>query len=210
MTSSVCIPADEQTRDDLVTFLRRAMTFGDQGVRFVSHGQIASVTVPVTASAGILDLGATILGMRVIRLGAAARFDAVTPIAASADALADGADLEIPAAGALPAWASVTAPRTGWEPVGEVEADVVRAAAETTQQEVARLLPESPGEAIIRRVRREVWADPVHALPQLTRGSAVALHGLGFLGADAVRVTTAGPWVRASTRLGDVLEKHSL
>lgn len=203
----MCIPADEQTRDDLVTFLRRAMTFGDQGVRFASHGQIASVTVPVTASAGILDVGATILGMRVIRLAAAGQFDAVTPIGASADALADGADLQIPAAGALPAWASVSPPRVGWESAGEVDADVVRAAAETTQQEVARLLPESAGEAIIRRVRREVWADPVHAMPLLTRGAAVALHGLGFLGPDPVRVTTAGPWVRASTRLGDVLAK---
>ena len=173
----------------------------------MSHGGVAVVTVPVTASAGIMDLGSTILGIRVVRLVESADFDAVSPIAATVEALQAGADLEIPNAGALPAWASVSPPRGGWEPVGAAGADVVRAAAATTQKEVARLLPESPGEALIRRIRREVWSDPVHALPQLTRGAAVALDGLGFLGDDDVRVTVAGPWVRASTRLGDVLEK---
>ena len=210
MADNVCTPADDRTRSDLLTFLQRAATFGDQGVRFSAQGDIAIVAVPITASAGILDSGATILGIRVLRLAHPARFDAVTPIAASVDALQAGADLEIPAAGTLPAWASVTPPRSGWEGIGDIGAEVVRAAAETTQKEVARLLPDSPGEALIRRVRREVWADPVHAMPDLTRGSAVALDGLGFLAGDAVRLTRTGPWVRASTRLGDVLEKRAL
>lgn len=154
-----------------------------------------------------MDLGSTILGVRVVRLGEPAEFDAVTPIGASIEALQAGADLEIPDAGTLPAWASISPPRGGWERVDAVGVDVIRAAAETTQKEVARLLPESPGEALIRRIRREVWSDPVHAMPQLTRGAAVALDGLGFLGSDDVRVTVASPWVRASTRFGDVLEK---
>lgn len=205
--SNVCTFADERTRDDLVTFLQRAQAFGDQGVRFTAHGEVAVVTVPVTASAGLMDLGSTILGVRVVRLGAQAEFDAVTPIGASVEALRAGADLEIPDAGTLPAWASVSPPRGGWERVDSVGSEVLLAAAETTQKEVARLLPESPGEALIRRIRREVWSDPVHAMPQLTRGVAVALDGLGFLSKDDVRVTVAGPWTRASTRLGDVLEK---
>lgn len=205
--SSVCTFAEERSRADLVTLLRRAQTFGDQGVRFTSHGEIAVVTVPVTASAGLMDLGSTILGIRAFRLAEPATFDAVSPISASVEALEAGADLEIPAAGALPAWASISPPRTGWEAVDTVTPDVLRAAAETTQKEVARLLPESPGEALIRRIRREVWSDPVHAMPRVSRGVAVALDGLGFLGRDAVRVTSVGPWTRASTRLGDVLEK---
>ncbi|WP_293697943.1 hypothetical protein [uncultured Agrococcus sp.] len=204
---SVFTFSDARTRDDLVTFLQRAATFSDQGVRFATHPGVVVVTVPVTASAGIMDLGSTILGIRVVRLAESARFDAVSPIAATVEALRAGADLEIPDAGALPAWASISPPRGGWEPVGATSADVVRAAAETTQKEVARLLPDSPGEALIRRIRREVWSDPVHAMPHLTRGAAVALDGLGFLGEDDVRVSVAGPWIRASTRLGDVLEK---
>lgn len=190
--------------------LQRALQFSDQGVRFVSHEGVVLVTVPITATSGLLDMGSTILGMRAMRLGAEAQFDAVVPIAASVEALGDGADLEIPSAVNVPAWAAITPPRSGWQHVGDAEADVVRAAAETTQKEVARLLPDSAGEAIIRRVRREVWADPVHAMPDLTRGAAVALDGLGFLGSDPVRVTSAGPWVRASTKLGDVLEKRGL
>lgn len=190
--------------------LQRALQFSDQGVRFVSHEGVVLVTVPITATSGLLDMGSTILGMRAMRLGVEAQFDAVVPIAASVEALGDGADLEIPSALNVPAWAAITPPRSGWQHVGDAEADVVRAAAETTQKEVARLLPDSAGEAIIRRVRREVWADPVHAMPDLTRGAAVALDGLGFLGSDPVRVTSAGPWVRASTKLGDVLEKRGL
>lgn len=201
---------DEHIRTDLITMLQRALQFSDQGVRFVSHGGVVLVTVPITATSGLLDMGSTILGMRAMRLGAEAQFDAVVPIAASVEALGDGADLEIPSAVNVPAWAAITPPRSGWQHVGDAEADVVRAAAETTQKEVARLLPDSAGEAIIRRVRREVWADPVHAMPDLTRGAAVALDGLGFLCSDPVRVTSAGPWVRASTKLGDVLEKRGL
>lgn len=209
MTNVLTMP-DDNARADLVTFLKRALQFSDQGVRFRSQAGLALVSVPVTASSGLMDVGSTILGMRVMRLSTEAEFDSVVTVAASISALEDGADLELSSGVNVPAWAAITPPRSGWQHVGDAEADVLRAAAETTQKEVARLLPDSAGEAIIRRVRREVWADPVHAMPDMTRGAAVALDGLGFLGSDPVRVTAAGPWVRASTKLGDVLEKRGL
>lgn len=209
MTGVLTLP-DDRARSDLVTFLRRTLQFSDQGVRFRSHGRLVLVSVPITATAGLLDMGSTILGMRAMRLATPAVFDAVVPVGASVAALEDGADLEIPSAGNVPAWAAITPPKSGWVHVGDVDAQVVAAAAETTQSEVNRLLPTSAGEAVVRRVRREVWADPVHAMPDLTRGSAVALDGLGFLRAGTVRVTTSGPWTRASTTLGDVLEKRPL
>lgn len=209
MTGVLTLPND-RARADLVTFLRRTLQFADQGVRFRSHGELVLVTVPITASAGLLDIGSTILGMRAMRLAAPAEFDAVVPVTASIAALDEGADLEIPSATNVPAWAAITPPKSGWAHVGDVDAPVVKAAAETTQSEVNRLLPTSAGEAVVRRVRREVWADPVHAMPDLTRGSAVALDGLGFLSAETVRVTATGPWTRASTPLGEVLEKRPL
>lgn len=209
MTNVLTLP-DDNARADLVTFLKRALQFSDQGVRFRSHAGLALVSVPVTASSGLMDVGSTILGMRVMRLSTEAEFDSVVTVAASISALEDGADLELSSGVNVPAWAAISPPRSGWEHVGDVDVQTVKAAAETTHSEVTRLLPDSAGEAIVRRVRREVWADPVHAMPDLTRGSAVALDGLGFLARGPVRVTASGPWVRASTPLGDVLEKRAL
>lgn len=202
------LTATSRTRHDLSTMLKRASRFGDSSVRLTAHGDLAVVTVPITVSSGLLDLGPTILGVRVSRMSTSADFDAVVPAAALIDALAEDADLDVPESRTMPAWASVTPPRSGWQPVDEVPADAVRLGALTAAERMQRELPNSPGEAVVRRVQRAVWGGTLDGY-QLSLGACVALDGLGFLpaAADVVRVTTAGGWTRASTARGDVLER---
>lgn len=207
MSSLLAVPND-RARADLVTFLQRASRFGDGSVRLAAHGEVATVAVPVTVSSGLLDLGATILGVRAIRLERAADFDAVVSAAAVVEAVEAGAEIEVPAAGTMPAWASVSPPRAGWQFVGEVPADAARIGAVEAATRVERELPQSPGEAVVRRVRRAVWAERLDA-GRLSLGACVALDGLGFLAptVTTVRVTASGGWTRSATALGDVLER---
>ncbi|MFC7430599.1 MULTISPECIES: hypothetical protein [unclassified Agrococcus] len=200
------LAVDDRARADVRTLLGRAGRFGETSVRLTAHGDVVMVTVPLTVSSGLLDAGPTILGVRVVRMRSAAAFDAVVPAEAVMDALAEGADLDVPEAATLPAWASLSAPRAGWRALGEVSADDVRLGASAAAARVERELPASPGDAVVRRVRRAVWSQGLDGHP-LTLGHCAALEGLGFLGADAVQVTGVGAWMRASTRLGDVLAR---
>ncbi|GAA2172747.1 hypothetical protein GCM10009846_11910 [Agrococcus versicolor] len=197
---------DDRARADVRTLLGRAGRFGETSVRLTAHGDLVLVTVPLTVSSGLLDAGPTILGVRVVRMREAAEFDAVVPADAVMEALGDGADLDVPAAATLPAWASISAPRQGWRPLGEVSADDVRLGASAAAARIERELPASPGDAVVRRVRRAVWGQGLDG-EQLTLGHCAALDGLGFLGADPVEVSGVGAWTRASTRLGDVLAR---
>lgn len=206
--SSLLAVHDDRARADVTTLLQRAARFGDGSVRLTAHERIVAIMVPVTVSSGLLDLGPTILGMRALRMREPAAFDAVVPAAAVIEAFEAGADLDVPQAGTMPAWASVSPPRGGWRALAEVQADATRVGAADAATRVERELPASPGEAVVRRVRRAVWSEQLPGEP-LTLGACVALDGLGFLGAgvDVVRVTGAGGWTRASTALGDVLER---
>lgn len=198
------LAVDDRARADVRTLLGRAARFGESSVRLTAHGDVVLVTVPLTVSSGLLDAGPTILGMRAVRMRAAAEFDAVVPADAVMEALGEGADLDVPDAATLPAWASLSAPRTGWQSLGDVAADDVRLGASAAAARVERELPASPGDAVVRRVRRAVWSQGLEGHP-LTFGHCAALDGLGFLGTDRVAVTGVGAWTRASTRLGDVL-----
>ncbi len=207
--------ATSHARDDFLALLRCAAVFGDGGVRLTAHDALLVVTVPVTASAGLLDVGPTILGIRVQRLAEVGRFDAVVPIDAILRSK-DADEFEVPDAGTMPAWAAQTPPRAGWAPAGDVSASLVRETAENAAVEFAASLPTSAGEAVVRRTRRAVWGRRVSA-GTMSVGSCVAMQSLGFLGDTVqraglarptfVRVTTAKGWSRASTALGDVFER---
>ncbi|MCR8671700.1 hypothetical protein NWP09_11180, partial [Agrococcus sp. HG114] len=110
---------DERSRADLVRLLDRAAVFGDGTVRLVADGDVALLTTPMTAAAGLLDSGPTILVARASRMRASARFDGVVALPALRDALREGADVEIPDAVGRPAWAAVSPPRSGWAHSGD-------------------------------------------------------------------------------------------
>lgn len=197
---------DERARADLVLLLDRAAVFGDGTVRLVADGEVALLTTPMTAAAGLLDSGPTILVARASRMREPARFDGVVALPALRDALRDGADVEIPDAVTRPAWAAVSPPRSGWAHAGDVSPEAVRALAVQAASDVEAALPASPGEAVRRRAERAVWARQVDA-SGLTAGQAAALVAMRFLGDAPVRVTAAGGWTRASGRAGEVLAR---
>lgn len=197
---------DDRSRADLVRLLDRAAVFGDGTVRLVADGDVALLTTPLTASAGLLDTGPTILVARASRMREPARFDGVVALPALKDALQQGADIEIPDAVGRPAWAAVSPPRSGWAHAGDVEPAVVRELATQAASDVEAALPVSPGEAVRRRAERAVWARVVDS-SGMTAGQAAALVAMRFLGDAPVRVTHSGGWVRASGRAGEVLAR---
>ncbi len=197
---------DERARADLVLLLDRAAVFGDGTVRLAADGDVALVTTPMTASAGLLDTGPTVLVARAARMRGPARFDGVVALPALKDALVQGADIEVPDAVGRPAWAAVSPPRSGWMHTGDVAAAVVRELATRAAADVEEALPRSPGEAVRRRAERAVWSRTVDP-SGLTAGQAAALVAMRFLGDAPVRVTEAGGWMRASGHAGEVLAR---
>lgn len=197
---------DDRARADLVLLLDRAAAFGAGAVRLVADGEVALVTTPMSASAGLLDTGPTILVARASRMREPARFDGVVALPALREALGAGADAEIPDAPGRPAWAALSPPRGGWAPTGDVGAAAVRSLAAQAATDVEAALPVSPGEALRRRAERAVWSRVVDP-SGLTAGQAAALVAMRFLDDSSVRVTESGGWTRASARDGEVLAR---
>ena len=78
--------------------------------------------------------------------------------------------------------------------------------------EVAAAVPENPGQALVDRVRTEVWGRPITGHDHLPAGAAFATESLGFLGDDAgadeqLQQFASGAWLRLTSRLGHVLVK---
>jgi hypothetical protein len=76
--------------------------------------------------------------------------------------------------------------------------------------EVAAAVPAESGEAIVQRVRAEVWGRPIDGIEHVPAGAAFAGLSLGFLLDDEeeVRILETGPWTRLSTSRGHVLVKR--
>ena len=197
---------DDRARADLVLLLDRAAAFGDGTVRLLADGHVALLTTPMTATAGLLEIGPTVLIARAARMREAARFDGVVALPALRDALRDGADIEVPDALGRPAWAAVSPPRGGWAHTGDVDATVVRELASQAAADVEAALPASPGEPVRRRAERAVWGRSVDP-SGLTAGQAAALVAMRFIGDAPVRVTESGGWMRAAGRAGEVLAR---
>jgi hypothetical protein len=197
---------DDRARADLVLLLDRAAVFGDGTVRLAADGDVALLTTPMTASAGLLDTGPTVLVTRATRMREPARFDGVVALPGLRDALGQGADVEVPDAVGRPAWAAVSPPRGGWVHLGDVDPARVRELAMQAAADVEAALPASPGEPVRRRAERAVWARSVDP-SGLTAGQAAALVAMRFLGEAPVRVTESGGWMRASGRAGEVLAR---
>lgn len=197
---------DDRARSDLVTLLDRAAVFGDGTVRLAADGDVVLLTTPMTASAGLLDTGPTVLVARASRMREPARFDGVVALPALRDALKDGADIEVPDALARPGWAAVSAPRGGWSHTGDVDPARVRELATQAAADIEAALPASPGEPVRRRAERAAWARSVDS-SGLTAGQAAALVAMRFLGDAPVRVTASTGWMRASGRAGEVLAR---
>ncbi len=194
---------------DLGTYLGRARQANPEGaVRLQVIGDLLVTTVAVIEGSGLMGEG-TVLGMRVVRVAGTTPLDATVSFASVADRLARpeaGSTLSVPAMTARVAWAALTPPREGWEPVGTLPTRVVESIARQGIEEIAKGSPEGSGSHAVDTLRRRVWARMSDSAPPLAGGLAFGAHVLGFLApGEQAAVAAHGRWTRLSTSQGHVL-----
>ncbi len=214
---------DAASLGDLKVYLGRAARVENGSVRLIgSLGVLAAYTAALTPK-GLLDRTPTVLGLRTFALGSPDAFDVVVPIRPLLDRLAQLSlvsnsesgpiDVPLPPVETGVAWAGVSPPRGGWEPMGTLPSTLLEAVARTGIAEVAAAVPDGTGEQLVHRVRSEVWgrdlADDVlpELRPRIPAGAAFCAVSLGFVRRDDedVRVFRAGQWLRLTLRRGHVL-----
>lgn len=205
---------DERGYADFSTFVRRARTADPEGaMRLQAVGVTLAAHVQVLPGRGLLAEGA-VLGLRACALAEPVDLDVVVPLAALTDRLArhpDGVDLPIPPTVVTAPWASLGAPRSGWEPVGEVAEDALREVATAGIEEVAVGSRTAEGTAAggapaLAALRQGVWSRLTDTTPPVPAGAAFGAHVLGFLApGGTARVLAAGRWVRVAASYGHVL-----
>lgn len=212
---------DQDAATDLERFLLRARTMADTGVRLQARGTVLAAWVSVLQPRGLGDRVPVALGLRTFRLpddgapGSPARVDGVHPIASVLERLARMRSmgmlrLTVPPVTENPAWAAVTPPRGGWEPIATVQDDELQQIAQDGVRELGQALPQDPGASMVAQARAAVWGrmlgGPTPDEGIIPAGAAFAVHGLGFLHpSGTTTVHAAGPWVRLSNPAGFVL-----
>ena len=210
---------DALALEDLTTYLGRAARVEDGSVRLIASGGILAVYVAVLYPAGLLDESPTVLGLRTFSLPEREEFDVVVPVASMLSRLerakgesrdpAAAVRVSIPMQVNSVTWAAISPPRGGWTALAAPGADVLDAIARAGIDEVATAIPTGTGEAIVHKVRSQVWGKPVPGFDYVPAGAAFAALSLGFLNpGDTVTVFETGPWTRVTTRGGHVLIKR--
>ncbi|GAB2559376.1 hypothetical protein GCM10027033_15510 [Leucobacter ruminantium] len=207
------ILADAATRDDLRTMLQRLERSGRPEVRLVTRGSALAVYGCTQAPRGITDGLPVVLVMRAFALADETRepIDATVQTRALLDRLARlgfaGRELELPDVPAMAAWSGVLPPVEGWRPLGTISAESLGAVAAEGIARVAAALPEQPGEAVVHRVRSEVWGAEI--APGVPAAAAFAAEALGFLGEEPLRMAGSLTWTRLTSERGHVLVRQA-
>lgn len=196
---------DGQSLLDLKVFLERAERVGAASTRFtVAHGVLA-VTVPVLVPVGLITPGPTMLGMRVSAIESDADADKVVAIRSILERIAhlpEGATgpIEWPPAELQEAWAGVSAPQSGWEPLLDVDLEYLRRSADATLGALDGVVSPDPAGLLADALST---LDPALGAPA---GLAATAQSLGFLvGSGDARLSRNGRWTRLSTSHGHVL-----
>lgn len=211
MAHSFTLVSDHARRDAL-QYVERAMRVNNQSARLIATQDALLMYVGVLFPRGLLDQTPTVLGLRVFALAAPADFDVIVPLESLAHRLrvAEGlepAEVQVPAEVQSLSWASVTPPQEGWRRRLGVNAQALKSAAEQGVTEVAKALPDSVGEAIVQKVRAEVWGASIPGHKRIPAGAGFAADALGFLVDKSLSVHTVDNWVRVSSKAGYVLVK---
>lgn len=223
MTRSFAL-ADPASLDDLQVFLSRAARIEEGSVRLIGGSGVLAVYAAVVYPVGLLDESPTVLGLRTVALASPGAFDAVVPIRSlllrienaqqqAVDDISAGrevstVELTLPMEVNTVTWAAISPPRGGWRPVQPIDPALLDRVAREGIAEVADAVPDAAGEAIVRRVRAEVWGREIPTQEHIPAGAAFAALSLGFLGDDPVKVYETGPWTRLTTARGHVLIKR--
>ena len=203
---------DEQGYADLRTFVTRARSLDDEGaMRLQADGTVLAAYVGVLPGRGLLGDGA-VVGLRTMRLAQPATVDVTVALAAVADRLAHDTSggLELPPMTVQTAWAAMTPPRGGWEPVGSLDPGALVAAARAGIAEVAQGAPSGSGGQAVADLRQRVWGRLTDTVPPVPAGAAFAAYALGFVdpagpATGRCEVVAHGRWTRVSSPRGHVI-----
>ena len=226
--------ADARGYADLATFVGRAKVLdADGAVRLVARDGRLAAYVGVRPGVGLLADGA-VLGLWVAALAEGAEgaggaegaegaadaegpggqvCDVTVPLTALTDRFARdpaGPVLSIPATEVRVPWASITAPRSGWESVGTLRSSQVADIATAGIEAVATGSPPGAGSHAVTALRQQTWATWSSTDPSVPSGAAFAAYSLGFVSREAespVRVFTTGRWIRLSAPSGHVITR---
>ncbi len=204
----------DSARRDAVQFLERAARVNNSAARLIADGENLQIYVGVLFPRGLLDVTPTVLGLRVFRLLEAAAFDVVVPIESLVHRLQVGVEqgessTRVPAEVASLQWAAITPPKDGWRRRLGVHAEALAAAAARGVAAVAQAVPESIGEAVLQKVRSEVWGATIPEHKRIPAGAAFAADALGFVTDGSLTVHTLDNWLRVSSKAGYVLVKFT-
>lgn len=196
---------------DLANFLGRARRVNDQAARIIATDCFLQVYVGVFLPRGLLDQTPTVLGLRVCELTEPHTIDEVVPLEALASrverAQAGDGTLRLPSPSPSIQWQAITPPRDGWRRRQGVPAALLKSAAEAGVEKVSEAIPGSVGEAIVQKVRAEVWGVPIVGKKNIPSGAGFAADALGFLTEKSLAVHTCGNWIRLTSKNGYVLVK---
>lgn len=120
-------------------------------------------------------------------------------------------DILLPEAVSTVTWAGISPPRGGWIAQGELQAESLEDIAKQGMAELAHAAPVSPGEAMLRKIRAEIWGAQHNfsGIPPLPKAAAFAAVSLGFLyPLEPVKHFSAEDWQRLSTSYGHVLIRN--
>ncbi|ALE06176.1 hypothetical protein AL755_13045 [Arthrobacter sp. ERGS1:01] len=203
--------ADAGTVADLRTFVTRARTADDGGIRLQGAGHVLAAYVCVMRAKLLGEGTPTILGLRTMALATPSTMDLTVSLASIADRLArmdeDDLALPIPPMTINESWAAVSAPRGAWEQITVIDAETLIKAAKDGVKEIGQIIPVNPGALIVNNARAAVWGRPMagfeHDIPA---GAAFAAYALGFVApGETAAVFTSHRWLRLSTSRGHIL-----
>lgn len=215
MAQSFSLPTIQSARD-LENFLGRARRVNDGSARLIASSGHLQAYVGVVFPRGLLDRTPTVLGLRVARVMDSPEFDVIVPLESLVFRLEralDGAVEGEPVVVNLPSpspsiqWASITPPRDGWRRRLGVNTQLLKQAADEGVRAVAEALPENPGEAVVQKIRAEVWGQPLGKKKSIPWAAGFAADALGFLDEKTLGVHTVDNWVRLTSKHGYVLVK---
>lgn len=210
MTSTPTVDfGDPRGLSDLGTYLGRARRANPDGaVRLQVMGGLLVTTVAVIEGTGLMGEG-TVLGMRVVAVKPSNALDTTVSFASVTDRLAregGGSVLSIPPTTVQAPWSGLTPPRDRWEPVGQLDGDVVDSIARQGISDVAEGTPDGAGGHAVEALRRRVWSAMSETVPPIAAGLAFGAHVLGFTSpGEPASIAAHGRWTRLSTSRGHVL-----
>ena len=197
---------------DLQTFLQRAARVNNSSARVIAADGHVLVYVGLLVPRGLLDRTPTVLGLRVSSLSEPAELDEIVPMEALIHrlgvAISEGTSTVVlpPVVPSL-AWAAITPPRDNWRRRRGVSSGDLAGAARDGIQRVAQAIPDNSGDALVQKVRAEVWGEIVPFTKRIPAGAAFAADALGFLDERSLQVHTNDPWLRLTAAHGYVLVK---